>query len=345
MLTSGDSLEAQSIEELIHEQQVAHWISLPIHAGYLLSYAVSEHSSENIRFLIAVDEYRDHLSADMAAWDDVRSGNSWQDVDNRLSIDEALGVGQRTGRRASYATADETKTGSRVAANFEPNWDYIARDTKWTSTMLQKDAVLKHVRAIWERYCAASSPYEICIDKAMLARTGFRLRNVHHYGPLVFEEATIDPSKTVKKDMLPRFLASACYRDLKTRLQVRRPLGKRLSSHTHPCLLLPRALQTYKVLPAADTFEVQAPRNSEVVKLDACDATLGLLRDIPFERFVRDYVLYAAIKVQYNHYWPQLRAERALATLHIHCHPLPHSLPFSPLPSHSFPCRSPSRRI
>ena len=42
---------------------------------------------------------------------------------------------------------------------------------------------------------------------------------------------------------------------------------------------------------------MQAPRKSEVIKLDASDATLDFLRDIPFERYVRDYVLYAAIKV------------------------------------------------
>ena len=211
-------------EESIMEQRVSYWIGKPIHAGYLLSFSVREHSSENIRFLIAVEEFRNHLGADPAAWDGVRDGESWQDIDRRMGIGAALaGIQQRSGRRTSYVTAseDETKSGQRAAAaTFAPNWDYIARDTKWTSTTLQKDAVLKHLRAIWDTYCAANAQYEICIDKDMLARTGFRLRNVHQYGPLIFEEATIDPTKTVKKDVLPRFLTSALYRDLKTRLKV-----------------------------------------------------------------------------------------------------------------------------
>jgi hypothetical protein len=73
-----------------------------------------------------------------------------------------------------------------------------------------------------------------------------------------------------------------------------------LSSSSRPFPSSPSPIargQTYATLPSAESFEVQAPRKSEVIKLDASDATLDFLRDIPFERYVRDYVLYAAIKV------------------------------------------------
>ena len=37
-------------------------------------------------------------------------------------------------------------------------------------------------------------------------------RQVHLYGPEVFEEACLDPIKTMKKDILPRFLTSSVFR-------------------------------------------------------------------------------------------------------------------------------------
>ena len=39
------------------------------------------------------------------------------------------------------------------------------------------------------------------------------------YGPEVFSEALLDPIKTMHKDVLPRYLVSPCYIEIKARME------------------------------------------------------------------------------------------------------------------------------
>ena len=84
----------------------------------------------------------------------------------------------------------------------------------------------------------------------------FRLRHLHLYGREVFTEATIDPLKTVNKDVLPRFLVSGFYQDLD------------------------RRLKSIVTLPAATDFTVKPPRSSAAMKLNMNHDTLGFLRSL-----------------------------------------------------------------
>ena len=95
------------------------------------------------------------------------------------------------------------------------------------------------------------SPLLVGISANMRARTVFRLRNLHLYGREVFTEATIDPLKTVNKDVLPRFLVSGFYQDLD------------------------RRLKSIITLPAASDFSVKPPRSSAALKLNMNHDTLG----------------------------------------------------------------------
>lgn len=47
----------------------------------------------------------------------------------------------------------------------------------------------------------------------------WRLDYINHYGPEVFEESLIDPLKTMKRDIIPRFLRSPFYTELVARLK------------------------------------------------------------------------------------------------------------------------------
>ena len=66
---------------------------------------------------------------------------------------------------------------------------------------------------------------------------------LHLYGPHVFEEAVIDPIKTMKKDVLPRFVVS----DI--------------------CMELINNLALCEPLPGEDQLQVVAPSNDEVTIL------------------------------------------------------------------------------
>ena len=72
---------------------------------------------------------------------------------------------------------------------------------------------------------------------------GRRMQLLHLYGPHVFEEAVIDPIKTMKKDVLPRFVVSDICQELINNLALCEPL------------------------PSADMLQVVAPSSDEVIHI------------------------------------------------------------------------------
>lgn len=60
----------------------------------------------------------------------------------------------------------------------------------------------------------------------MLLKTRHRFENLHLYGGSVFDETLLDPIKTLRKDTLPRFLASNIYKTMQARLTSLIPLPK-----------------------------------------------------------------------------------------------------------------------
>ena len=149
-------------------QSIDKLISNPICCGYLRLFCLSQYNSENLDFILAVDEFRDMFFEENDIWNEI----SWRDIDDQLS-----GTG-----------------GDNVKFN-------------WTSSA-DLTHVNKVLKQISDRYLLAHSETQICNSESCIQRTLKRMENVHLYGPEVFEEACIDPIKTMRKDILPRFLVS-----------------------------------------------------------------------------------------------------------------------------------------
>ena len=81
----------------------------------------------------------------------------------------------------------------------------------WPSS-LDKTAVLNKIDVILQKYLNNDSHSQVCISDPLIEQTMKRITLLHMYGPEVFEEATREPIKTMKKDILPRFLASDVFR-------------------------------------------------------------------------------------------------------------------------------------
>jgi hypothetical protein len=73
--------------------------------------------------------------------------------------------------------------------------------------------VQKDIKFIDETFLAASAKLEICMPTRIAESTVRRMKEYKCYGPEVFKEACIDPTDTMIKDILPRYVVSQCYQD------------------------------------------------------------------------------------------------------------------------------------
>jgi hypothetical protein len=91
--------------------------------------------------------------------------------------------------------------------------------TEWPSQYLSKDAVKEKLDIIHSKFIHNDAPYQICFPHVVLERTTERIKRVNIYGPQTFEESLVDPLKTLKRDILPRFLRSHFFATMNTRLE------------------------------------------------------------------------------------------------------------------------------
>ena len=156
-------------------------ISNPLCCGYLLQFCEAQHNSENVRFFLEVDEFRDMFAADKDKdiWE-----YSFEEIDNLVKLLE---------------------TDSRKNAKTDLN------NAVWPSSY-DKSAALKKIDEILTKYLNNDSCSQVCISDSLIERTLNRVKYLHLYGPEVFTEATREPIKTMKKDILPRFLVSEGFR-------------------------------------------------------------------------------------------------------------------------------------
>ena len=64
------------------ERRAQFWIEKPIHCGYIHAFSMSEYNSENVKFLMAIVDFQEHLDLDSTSW----TNGSWQEIDRRLGI-------------------------------------------------------------------------------------------------------------------------------------------------------------------------------------------------------------------------------------------------------------------
>lgn len=110
--------------------------------------------------------------------------------------------------------------------------------TDWPSAYVSESSVRESVGRIHSLFIHASADSQICLPSDVLERTERRIALVNLYGPETFEESLIDPIKTMKRDILPRFLRSTFYLDMM------------------------RRLRSVEVLPTAADLELPIPPNS-----------------------------------------------------------------------------------
>jgi hypothetical protein len=182
-------MSAAAINLNMKNDEIESFVEQPIHCGYLLLFCGSQYCSENLHFAMEVDRYRDIFSFDSASF----GRRSWREIDELVQI-------------KSVPTSD---TNIDIAAFYKSNCD-----ADWPSTIIIRDAVEGYVKYIWDKFLSDNSPTQICMSGIVLQNTVKRLKLLHIYGKEVFSEALIDPMKTMRKDVLPRFLNSDIYQEL-----------------------------------------------------------------------------------------------------------------------------------
>ena len=164
--------------------KVRYWIERPIHVGFLKSFSLGEHNSENISFIMEISGLKDHMDVDMYAWSLCKP---WQVVDKTLNIDAQ--IEEEEGKSGD---AEDTTATLRCE-------EVVCSMAGWPATKLPKSQLVKHVQEIWDTYFSSTATFEICISMEMRRRVVFRLKRLHLYGKEAFDEAMIDPMKTVAK--------------------------------------------------------------------------------------------------------------------------------------------------
>jgi Regulator of G protein signaling domain len=160
-------------------------ISHPICCGYLLQFCQSEYNAESLSLILEVDELRDTFASDQDAWK-----YDWKDLDKQVILFE-----KQNGLRDIDFGDTENVPGK------------ILREGSWASHT-DKCAAMARVESILQKYLSPDSSTQVCISEITIKRTMKRIGLLHLYGPEVFEEACLEPIKTMRKDILPRFLNS-----------------------------------------------------------------------------------------------------------------------------------------
>ena len=131
------ALKLDSSEISAELRSVSHWLTKPIDCGYLLAFSRTEYNSENVRFLMAMENFKDHMDMDPHAW----SSDTWQEIDQRIEIDKEM--------------RDED-------LDDELLWDKHLDTKLWPSAKIAIDSVAKHVQMIWDTYFSSTASSEIC---------------------------------------------------------------------------------------------------------------------------------------------------------------------------------------
>ena len=164
-------------------------IGHPICCGYLMQFCQSECNAESLAFVLKVDELRDTFAADSGAWP-----MDWKELDRQVMSHEKL-QGVRDSKRIQDFGDTENVQGK------------ILREGIWPS-LTDKTAAMKRAGEIVQDFLSNDSLTQVCISEIFIRRTMKRIGLLHLYGPEVFEEACLEPIKTMRKDILPRFLVS-----------------------------------------------------------------------------------------------------------------------------------------
>jgi Regulator of G protein signaling domain len=176
----------------------------PVSCGYLLVFCEAEHNAENLNYVMEVDNFKDKFS-DPTVW---RKDKDWIKIDNETNIKDYR----------------DTRQHGKISDNYFEFPSRVVPELEWPSRAVNQENMLLAIKNVWEEYLSDDSPTQICLSSEVLRKTKFRIEHLHIYGPQVFGETLLDPIKTIRRDILPRFMKSPIYRNLNTHLASTDPL-------------------------------------------------------------------------------------------------------------------------
>lgn len=184
MLNDLTILDAtSSTEKLVYD---------PLCSGFLFKFCKAHYCAENISFLLDIDRYRDYFSNEESAWEN----KSWKEIDTELGL---------TAQSSTLSIDIKGDLMDPLSAGH-----LISAET-WPSQKIEPEVVEGMIKMIWGKFLSDAAPDQICLPSSVLANTVKRLTLIHKYGKEVFQEATVDPLKTIQRDIAPRFLSSPDY--------------------------------------------------------------------------------------------------------------------------------------
>eukprot|EP01035_Chromulina_nebulosa_P019099 gene19099-24929_t len=166
-------------------------VSHPIESGFLRAFCESQYSSENVRFIIEVGRFVDSIKRDSTL---CRNTINYKEIDrltNLNEVDITAVVVPHKGKELDFGKVSD-----------------------WSSSVVARYTVIEHVAKIFDEYLSVDADSQICLSSNVLANTLHRIKNIHRYTFQIFEEALLDPIKTLRRDVLPRFLQSEHYKRL-----------------------------------------------------------------------------------------------------------------------------------
>lgn len=162
----------------------------PIACGYLRLFCESQFCVENVHFVVEVGRFKDIFSVDLDAWGKNR---------DYKTLDSDIGLhGLRT-----------TGKDHRI--------DFKAKKIIWPSNLVNQEEVEARMKVIWDLFLSDDAHDQICVPAQIFVNTLKRLQLIHVYGPTVYDEALLDPLKTLKRDIFPRFIVSDIAQEMQRR--------------------------------------------------------------------------------------------------------------------------------
>lgn len=203
----------------------------PISCGYLYTFCISEYNSESIRYILAVDEFKDIMKRDYGCWK-----LNWKEVDKLMKINEKMLAIDNTTTATTTSTTTISPPNSNVVTANDPtptnfsskigdnsasftglsNFNSLSCNNNyiWPSTKISENDVRIKIDEIFNEFIAHHAPSQICISADVYLRTQTRISLLHIYGTYVFDESLLDPFRTLKRDILPRFFNSKLYQEM-----------------------------------------------------------------------------------------------------------------------------------
>jgi hypothetical protein len=159
--------------------------------GYLLDFCNAHFCSENFEFLLTVKRFK-YLFPTKIIW------KSFQQLDN---------------------APDSSSLVVEAIAQFNSVFDET-----------HQNQILQEITNIWKLYLdPTSATAEVCLSYDVIENTKGRMEQFTRYGPEVFAEATIEPTKSMVRDIVPRYMASVQYTEMLRRKQMQQSLPSQSS--------------------------------------------------------------------------------------------------------------------